>query len=161
MGSLISYVCRVVWWCEMSLREALAQALRATALVVILSLAWGVPAIAHQGHAAPISDTGQSAAALPKDVLQERSAASIAAEAVNLCGRIDLKIAPLSGRPQHVLLDQACCGTLCTSALINGSIAAPVLRSTFGLRLALPSDADAKTQAPGLPPRPPRRSAAS
>ena len=145
----------------MSLREALAQALKATALVFALSLAWGVPAIAHQGHVDAITGASQSAAALPNDVLQEQAAAGNAAEAMNLCGRMDLKIAPLSGRPQHVLLDQGCCGTLCTSALINGSIAAPVLRSTCGLRLALPLDADAKTQAPGLPPRPPRRSAAS
>lgn len=137
----------------------MAQALKATALLVVLSLAWGVPAIAHQGHAAPNSGASQWAAAPPNDVQQERAAAGIATQAVNKCGRIDLTLALLSGRPQHDhLLDRGCCGILCASALINGNIAGPVLRPACGLRLALPTDTDATTRPPGPPPRPPRRS---
>lgn len=137
----------------MRLVDALASTLKATALVVLLALAWATPATAHSGHGQPSKGV---LATSPLDQPQVSVDAS-RAERAGVCRaeREHAWTAP-DDRQRDGTSGRACCGTMCTVALIERGIAPLPLRTPHGIRLAPPPETPLLARAPGLHARPPR-----
>jgi hypothetical protein len=140
-----------------SLSDALAKALKATALVALLLLGWYGPANAHAGHRATPKGIGPSAITSPQKVQEAFVFAASPVEAAPVCPTAQSGLSdPLGSQPQEGVPGRSCCGTLCTVALIDHGIAPLPLRIPHPIRLALPPDTPALTRTPGLSARPPR-----
>lgn len=133
--------------------DALVRGLKATALVVLLALAWATPATAHSGHVEPpIAVVATSS----QDYLRVSVGGSLV-EAAGVC-RSEREHASTSpdGRQRDGTPGRACCGTMCTVALIEHAIAPLPLRTPHGIRLAPRPEALSLAKSPGLHARPPR-----
>jgi hypothetical protein len=133
--------------------DALARGLKATALVVLLALAWATPATAHSGHGQPSKGVVETS---PQDQLRV-SVDAFLVETAGVC-RAEREhgwTRPADGR-RDGSLGRACCGTMCTVALIERGIAPLPLRAPHGIRLAPPPEALSFATSPALHARPPR-----
>lgn len=137
----------------MRLVGALASGLKATALAVLLAFAWAIPANAHSGHVQP-----------PKGIVatsaQDQLRVSVDAPLVNPAGvcrseREHASTAP-DDRERDGASGRACCGTMCTVALMERGIEPLPLRSPRGIRLAPTPETLSLARSPGLHARPPR-----
>ncbi len=133
----------------------LVHALKATVLVVLLSLGWAIPVQAHSGHAK--SRAVAAAEAIPQDARLTVTAASPRPETVEVCEPSAQRASePAGDCPQNGGSDRSCCGTMCTSAVIEHAVAWLPLRVSHRIRLGLPPEHATPEQAPGLDARPPR-----
>ena len=139
----------------MRLVDALASGLKATALVVLLALAWATPATAHSGHG-QASKAIVHTAASQQDTQRSLNDASLV-EMAGICRseREHAWTAP-DDRQRDGASGRACCGTMCMVALIERGLAPLLLRSPHGIRLALPPETISLARVPGLHARPPR-----
>lgn len=131
----------------------MATQLKATALVVLLMLAWATPATAHSGHTQPSNRVVATSS-------QDQLRASLNAPQLETAGvcraeREHAWTAP-DDRQRDGTSGRACCGTMCTVALIERGIAPLPLRTPHGIRLAPPPETLLLARAPGLHARPPR-----
>lgn len=132
----------------------LGRAWKAAALVVLLMLAWAAPVQAHAGHGAR---TAVAAAAKPAAAAQPELAAARPTEAAAQCRELPSAAPEAPRAPQgEGLHGQACCGTVCTSALILREIASLPPRTAHRIRLGLPAQTGAAPATPGPHARPPR-----
>jgi len=133
--------------------NALASGLKATALVVLLALAWATPATAHSGHTQPSNRVVATSS-------QDQLRASLNAPLLETTGVCRSKPEHAWTRPDDRQRDgttgRACCGTMCTVALIERGIAPLPLRTHRGIRLAPPPEALSFARSPALHARPPR-----
>ena len=137
--------------------DVLAKALKATALVVLLSLAWAIPANAHAGHGAASKADAPVAKRLPQEGRQSIATASLAAEPAGPCDpAANGAPAPTGGPQGEGAQGRTCCGTMCTVALIEHAIASLPLRTPHRIRLDTPPETPPLVRAPGLQARPPR-----
>ena len=137
--------------------NVLAKALKATALVVLLSFAWAMPANAHAGHGAASKGGAPAATTLSQEARQALAIASLAAEPSGLCDPMATSTPAPAGCPQgEGGPDRTCCGTMCTVALIEHGVATLPVRTPHCIRLGLPPEPTSPVRAPGLDARPPR-----
>ncbi|PZO00946.1 MAG: hypothetical protein DCF30_08455 [Hyphomicrobiales bacterium] len=137
----------------MRLVDALASGLKAAALVVLLALAWATPATAHSGHIQPSNGVvGTSPQVQPRVAVD---ASLNEAACVCLSEREQAWTAP-NDRQRDGTSGRACCGTMCTVALIERGIAPLPLRTPHGIRLAPSPETLSLARSPGLHARPPR-----
>ena len=137
--------------------DVLAKALRATALVVLLSLAWAVPANAHAGHGAASKAVAPVAKHLRQEARQSVATGSRAAERAALCDPgPNGAPAPAGGPQDEGAQGRTCCGTMCTVALIEHAIASLPVRTPHRIRLDMRPETPPLVQALGLHARPPR-----
>lgn len=137
--------------------DALAKALKATALVVLLSFAWAVPASAHAGHGASPKTLAPAAMSLPQEAPQNLAAASLATEPAGVCDPMATNAPAPTGCPQgEDAQSRTCCGTMCVVALVEHGIASLPVRTPHRIRLDVPAETPALVRAPGLSARPPR-----
>lgn len=134
----------------------LAQALKATALVVLLSLGCAMPAQAHPGHSKPPA-IAPAANGVSQDPRLTIDAASPESEPINVCETSTARAPDQAGDgPKHGAAGSSCCGTMCTVAVIEHDVPALPLRVSRRLRLGLPPERISPVRAPGLHARPPR-----
>lgn len=137
--------------------DLLVKALKATALVVLLALAWAVPAQAHQGHGARSAAMAASVQPQAPEARPAIVVAGRAAEAAPACDSGPTDAAnpprPSPGESSH---SQACCGTMCTVALVERGIGSLPLRTAHRIRLGMPPETLALARATGPEARPPR-----
>lgn len=134
----------------------LAQALKATVLVVLLSLGWAIPVQAHSGHAKP-NAVAPAAMAASQDARLTISSASPAAEVADICKPSTPGVPePMGDCPKTGGAGRSCCGTMCTAAVIEHDIPSLPLQVSHGVRLDLPPENTHPIQAPSLDARPPR-----
>jgi hypothetical protein len=135
--------------------NALASGLKATALVVLLALAWATSATAHSGHAQSskgiVTTSSQVQLGVSVDAPLVEAAAACRSEPKHAWTRTD------DGNRDGTS-GRACCGTMCTVALIERGIAPLPLRTPHGIRLAPSPETLSLARAPGLHARPPRTS---
>lgn len=133
--------------------DALASGLKAAVLVVLLALAWATPATAHSGHGQPSKGV---LATSPLDQPQV-SVDAFLAERAGVCRaeREHASTAP-DERQRDGTAGRACCGTMCTVALIERGIAPMPLRTHHGIRLSPPPETPLLARSPGLHTKPPR-----
>ncbi|KPF72628.1 hypothetical protein IP69_01680 [Bosea sp. AAP35] len=137
--------------------DVLAKALKATALVVLLSFAWAMPANAHAGHGAAVKAVAPAAAILPQDAHQALATASLAADSAGLCDWSATSAPAPTGCPQgENAPERTCCGTMCIVVLMEHGIASLPLRTPHRIRLNVPPETPSLVRAPHLPSRPPR-----
>ncbi|AMJ63023.1 hypothetical protein [Bosea sp. PAMC 26642] len=134
---------------------ALASGLKAAALVVLLALAWATPATAHSGH-------GQASKAIVHTAVSQQGtqrslndASLVETAGVCLSEREHAWTAP-DDRQRDGTSGRACCGTMCTVALIERGIAPLPLRTHHGIRLAPPPETPLLARSSGIHARPPR-----
>ena len=137
----------------MRLVDALARGLKATALVALLALAWATAATAHSGHVQPLKGV---VATSSQDQLRVAVDAPLV-EAAGVCRteREHASTAP-DDRQRDGTSGRACCGTMCTVALIERGIAPLPLRTPHGIRLAPQPEALLLARSPGRHAKPPR-----
>ncbi len=137
--------------------DVLARVLKATALVVLLSLAWAIPANAHAGHGAASKAVTPVAKHLPQEARHSLATASLAAKPVGLCDpAANGAPAPTGGPQGEGAQGRTCCGTMCTVALIEHAIASLPLRTPHRIRLDMRPETPSLVRAPSLDARPPR-----
>lgn len=133
----------------------LVHAIKTIALVVLLSLGWAIPVQAHSGHAKPKAVA--AAEAIPQDARLTVTAASPRPETVGVCEPSAQRASePAGDCPQNGGSDRSCCGTMCTSAVIEHAVAWLPLRVSHRIRLGLPPERTSPVRAPSLDARPPR-----
>lgn len=133
----------------------LVHALKATVLVVLLSLGWAIPVQAHSGHAKPRAVA--AAEAIPQDARPTVTAASPRPDTAAVCEPSAQRSSePAGDCPQTGGSDRSCCGTMCTSAVIEHAVASLPLRVSHRIRLGLPPERTSPVRAPSLDARPPR-----
>lgn len=135
--------------------DGLAKALKATALVVMLALAWAIPANAHSGHVQP--SNGVVATSSQDQLRVSVDAPLVEAKGVCRTEREHALTAP-DDRQRNGASGRVCCGTMCTVALIERGIAPLPLRTPHGIRLAPQPEALSLARSPGLHAKPPRTS---
>lgn len=141
----------------MTALDVLAKALKATALVVLLSLAWAVPANAHAGHGEASKVVVPVPKHLPQEARQSIATALLTAEPAGLCDPAANGAPAPTGSPQgEGAQGRTCCGTMCTVALIEHAIASLPLRTPHQTRLDMRPDTPVLVRAPRLHGRPPR-----
>jgi hypothetical protein len=137
--------------------DVLAKALKATALVVLLSLAWAVPANAHAGHAAAPRTVAPAAEPLQHDARAPIAAAPRAVEAAASCDPAATATPVTPGCPQDEgAQGRSCCGTICTVAAIEHDVVSLPLRIPHRIRLDMAPERASPVREPGLQARPPR-----
>lgn len=136
--------------------DVLAKALKATALVVLLSLAWAIPANAHAGHGAASKAVAPAAKTLPHDTRQPLAVAPLAFEHAGMCDPAATSAWAPTGSQREDAQGRTCCGTMCTVALIEHAIASLPLRTSHRIRLDMRPETPVLVRAPGLHARPPR-----
>lgn len=134
----------------------LAKVLKATVLVVLLSLGWAMPAHAHSGHAKP-NAVAPAAKVASQDARLTIASASTAAEVTDICTSSTPRVfEPMGDCPKTGGAGRSCCGTMCTAAVIEHAIAPLPLRVSHSIRLGLPPERTSPVRAPSLDARPPR-----
>lgn len=138
--------------------SALAIGLKAAALVVLLTLAWAVPAVAHPGHGASTKSTVQAVS--PKQaVRQVLAVASLSSGDATVCAVVRAGLsAPSDDSQRSGGLGRVCCGTMCSVAVIELSINCMPMRASHRFRRYSPAETLPHTGMPSLPARPPRTS---
>ena len=138
---------------DVRLVDALASGLKAAVLVVLLALAWAMPAAAHSGH----SQTSKAIAVTSPLNPQRASVDVPMVEPAEMCGfkQAHAWTAP-DDRQRDGSTGRACCGTMCTVALVERGLAPLPLRTPHGIRLAPPPEALSLARSPGLHDKPPR-----
>jgi len=135
--------------------DVLAKALKATALVVLLSFAWALPANAHAGHGAASKAVAPAVKTLPQEARQ--SPASLAAEPAGLCDpAANGAPAPTGCPPDEGAQGRSCCGTICTVAAIEHDVVSLPLRTPHSIRIDMAPERASPVREPGLQARPPR-----
>ncbi len=133
--------------------DALGRGLKATALVVLLAFAWTIPATAHSGHVQSSKGVVVTSSQVQPWVAVDASL--IEAAGVCLSEGEHAWTAP-DDRQRDGTSGRACCGTMCTVALIERDIAPLPLRTPHGIRLAPQPEALSLARSPGLHTKPPR-----
>jgi hypothetical protein len=135
----------------------LATALKATALVVMLSFAWAMPATAHSGHGAA-SRPDAKAAIADRQVKKGSDAANMdRSPQTAACEQAANGVSGSAGIPtDDSAQGRSCCGTMCVVALIEHRVAPLSLRTPNGIRRDTPPASLAPAGAPGPDARPPR-----
>lgn len=138
--------------------SALAKALKATAVVIMLTLVWALPAAAHSGH----GSTRIKSAVLPAfsaelAVRKSPAAASLSRDDATACAvtRASLS-APLDDTRCSGGLARGCCGTMCSVAVIQLSINSMPMRALHRFRRYLPTETIPHTGTSKPLARPPR-----
>lgn len=135
----------------------LVHAIKATALVVLLSLGWAMPVQAHSGHAKPNAVAPATKVGSQDTRLTSFVSASPAAEVADICTPSTPRVSePMGDCSRAGGSVRSCCGTMCTSAVIEHAVAWLPLRVSHRIRLGLPPEHATPEQAPGLDARPPR-----
>ena len=135
----------------------LVHAIKATALVVLLSLGWAMPVQAHSGHARPNAVTAAAKVGSQDTRLTSFVSASPAAEVADICTPSTPRLSePMGDCPKTGGAGRSCCGTMCTAAVIEHAIAPLPLRVSHRIRLGLPPERTSPVRAPSLEARPPR-----
>lgn len=134
-----------------------ARLLKAIALIVLLSLAWAVPANAHAGHGAAPRAVAPAAEPRQHDTGAPIAAAPRAAEAATPCDPVATGLPVTPGCPQDEgSQGRSCCGTICTVAAIEHEVASLPLRTPHRIRLDMAPERASPVREPGLQARPPR-----
>ncbi len=134
-----------------------ARLLKAIALIVLLSLAWAVPANAHAGHGAAPRAVAPAAEPRPHDARAPIAAAPRAAEAATHCDPAATGTPVQTGcPPDEGSQGRSCCGTICTVAAIEHDVASLLLRTPHRIRLDTAPERASPVREPGLQARPPR-----
>ncbi|WP_150129710.1 hypothetical protein [Bosea sp. RAC05] len=134
-----------------------ARLLKAIALIVLLSLAWAVPANAHAGHGAAPRTVAPAAEPRPHDARAPIAAAPRAAEAATHCDPAATGTPVQTGcPPDEGSQGRSCCGTICTVAAIEHDVASLLLRTPHRIRLDTAPERASPVREPGLQARPPR-----
>lgn len=135
----------------------LATALKATALVVLMSFAWSMPATAHPGHGATPRADAPAAMAAPQAAKGPDAAASDRSARTDQCDQAGKGGSDAAGIPTgDGAQGRSCCGTMCTVALIEHDGASLPLRRPHAIRRELPPAAFALVKDPSPDARPPR-----
>lgn len=134
----------------------LVHAIKAIALVVLLSLGWAMPVQAHSGHARPHA-VAPAAKVASQDARPTIASASPAADVADICTPSTPGVSgPMGDCPKTGGAGRSCCGTMCTAAVIEHAIASLPLRVFHRIRLGLPPERTSPVRAPSLDARPPR-----
>lgn len=134
----------------------LATALKATALVVLMSFAWAMPAKAHPGHGAPPRAESSAAMAAPQAAKGPDAAASDRSARSDQCDQAAKGGADAAGTTDDGAQGRPCCGTMCTVALIEHDGASLPLRRPYAIRREMPPAAFALVKDLSPDARPPR-----
>ncbi|WP_420104311.1 hypothetical protein [Bosea sp. (in: a-proteobacteria)] len=135
----------------------LVHAIKTIALVVLLSLGWAMPVQAHSGHARPNAVTAAAKVGSQDTRLTSFVSASPAAEVADICTPSTPGVSePMGDCSRAGGSDRSCCGTMCTSAVIEHAVAWLPLRVSHRIRLGLPPERTSPVRAPSLDARPPR-----
>lgn len=134
----------------------LVHAIKATVLVVLLSLGWAMPVQAHSGHAKP-NAVAPAAKVASQDARLTIASASPAAEVADICKPSTPGMSePMGDCPKTGGAGRSCCGTMCTAVVIEHAIAPLPLRVSHRIRLGWPPERTSPVRAPSLDARPPR-----
>lgn len=137
--------------------DVLAKALKAIVLVVLLSLAWALPANAHAGHGAAPRAVAPAAEPRQHDARAPIAAAPRATEAAAPCDPAATGLPVTPGCPQDEgSQGRSCCGTICTVAAIEHDVVSLPLRTPHQIRLDMAPERASPVREPGLQARPPR-----
>ncbi len=137
--------------------DVLAKALKAIALVVLLSLAWALPANAHAGHGAAPRAVAPAAEPRQHDARAPIAAAPRAAETAAPCDPEAIGTPlPTGCPPDESAQGRSCCGTICTVAAIEHDVVSLPLRIPHQIRLDMAPERASPVREPGLQARPPR-----
>lgn len=113
----------------------LATALKATALVVLLSLAWAMPATAHPGHGATPRAESTAAKPVPQVEIISDAVVSDTSSRTDQCDQAAKGGSDAAGNPtDDGAQGRPCCGTMCTVALIEHDGASLPLRRPHTMR---------------------------
>lgn len=135
----------------------LATALKATALVVLLSFAWAMPATAHPGHGATPRAESTAAKPVPQVEIISDAAVSDTSSQTDQCDQAAKGGSDAAGIPtEDGAQGRPCCGTMCTVALIEPDGASLPLRRPHAIRREMPPAAFSLVKDPSPDARPPR-----